>query len=95
MDERKKPSINFVNLHGHSTFSYFDGLGYPQDIYNYVYENGMDACAITDHGNMNCLSYQYTTAKRMEKEEKKKITNRVQGPEPSSRSTGRVSQIDQ
>jgi len=71
MDDRIKSSINFINLHGHSTFSYFDGLGYPQDIYDFVYQNGMDACAITDHGNMNCLSYQFAVSKKMEKEGRK------------------------
>jgi len=37
---------------------------------NYVHENGMNALAITDHGNMNAMVYQYLHAKKMNKEGK-------------------------
>jgi DNA polymerase-3 subunit alpha len=43
----------FVSLHNHSTFSAMDAIGYPDDIFKYCIENGLDAHAITDHGNMN------------------------------------------
>jgi DNA polymerase III subunit alpha len=62
--------IKFVNLHGHSTFSIFDGLGYPQEHMDFAYENGCDALALTDHGNMNGLSYQILHAKKMKEEGK-------------------------
>ena len=63
--------IKFVGLHAHSVFSIFDGLGYPQDHIDFAVENGMDALALTDHGNMNGLSYQVLHAKKLNKEGKK------------------------
>ena len=63
--------IKFVGLHAHSVFSVFDGLGYPQDHIDYAIENGMDALALTDHGNMNGLSYQILHSKKLQKEGKK------------------------
>jgi len=65
-----KPSIPFVGLHNHTTFSVFDAIGYPQDHMDYAHENGMNALAITDHGNMNGLVYQYLHAKKMNEEGK-------------------------
>ena len=62
--------IKFVGLHAHSVFSVFDGLGYPQDHIDFAIENGMDALALTDHGNANGLAYQVIHAKKMEKEGK-------------------------
>ena len=62
--------IPFVNLHGHSCFSVFDGLGYPDEHMDYAYENGCDALALTDHGNMNGLSHQVLHAKKMKAEGK-------------------------
>ena len=63
--------IPFVGLHAHSTAgSPFDAVGYPQDHMDYAYENGMDALALTDHGNMNGLAFQVLHAKKMEKEGK-------------------------
>ena len=64
--DRVKPSIPFVGLHAHSVAgSVFDGFGYPQEHMNYAYENGSSALALTDHGNMNGLSYQVLHAKKM------------------------------
>ena len=57
MTDRAQPSIPFVGLHSHSVFSIFDGMGFPQDHQNFAWENGMDALALTDHGNMSGLSY--------------------------------------
>ena len=62
--------IKFVGLHAHSVFSVFDGLGYPQDHIDYAIENGMDALALTDHGNMNGLSYQVLHSQKVQKEGK-------------------------
>jgi len=62
--------IKFVGLHAHSVFSVFDGLGYPQDHIDYAVENGMDALALTDHGNMNGLAYQVLHSKKLQKEGK-------------------------
>jgi len=71
MTSRKEQTIPFVNLHGHTTFSIFDGMGYPKDHMDFAYENGSDALAFTDHGNMNALSYQVLHAKKMRAEGKK------------------------
>lgn len=58
-------TIKFVNLHGHSTFSTFDGLGFPNQHIDFAIENGCDALALTDHGNMNGLSYQVLHTKKL------------------------------
>jgi DNA polymerase-3 subunit alpha len=64
--ERKKSTIPFVGLHAHSVVgSPFDGFGYPQEHMDYAWENGMSALALTDHGNMNGMSYQVLHAKGM------------------------------
>ena len=64
--ERTKSSIPFVGLHAHSVAgSVFDGFGYPQDHMDFAYQNGMSALALTDHGNMNGMSYQVLHAKKM------------------------------
>jgi DNA polymerase-3 subunit alpha len=67
----KKSSIPFVGLHAHSVAgSPFDALGYPQDHMDYAYENGGEALALTDHGNMNGMAYQVLHAKKMKEEGK-------------------------
>jgi len=60
----------FVNLHGHSCFSLFDGFGFPQEHMDFAYQNGSRALALTDHGSMNGLSYQLLRAKEMKAEGK-------------------------
>jgi len=59
--------IPFVGLHAHSAASVYDGLGYPQEHMEFAFENGSDALALTDHGNMNGLAYQVLHAKKMAK----------------------------
>lgn len=68
--ERIESKIKFVNLHGHSCFSVFDGLGYPNEHIDFAYQNGCDALALTDHGNMNGLSYQLLHSKKLKAEGK-------------------------
>ena len=64
--QREQPKIPFVGLHAHSVAgSVFDGFGYPQDHMDFAYKNGMQALALTDHGNMNGMSYQVLHAKKM------------------------------
>ena len=67
MELRKE---QFVNLHGHSCFSLFDGFGFPQEHMDFAYDNGSRALALTDHGSMNGLSYQLLRAKEMKAEGK-------------------------
>ncbi len=60
--------MKFVNLHAHSGVgSPFDGFGYPQEHMEFAYENGCEALALTDHGNMNGMAYQVLHAKKMKK----------------------------
>ena len=69
--KRTKSKIPFVGLHAHSVVgSPFDGFGYPQEHMSFAYENGCDALALTDHGNMNGTSYQVLQAKKMKDEGK-------------------------
>jgi DNA polymerase-3 subunit alpha len=64
--KRNNSSIPFVGLHAHSVAgSIFDALGYPQEHMDFAFENGMDALALTDHGNMNGLPHQVLHAKKM------------------------------
>lgn len=44
--------MSYVNLHCHSHYSLLDGLGSPKKIIDRVKELGMNAAALTDHGNM-------------------------------------------
>ena len=68
---REQPTIPFVGLHAHSVAgSIFDALGYPQQHMDFAFENGMDALALTDHGNANGLAYQVLHAKKMKSEGK-------------------------
>lgn len=46
-------------------------MGYPQEHMNFAYSNGLDAHALTDHGNANGISYQVLHAKKMKDEGKK------------------------
>ena len=67
----KKNNIPFAGLHAHSVAgSVFDGLGYPQEHMDFAFENGNDALALTDHGNMNGMAYQVLHAKKMLEEGK-------------------------
>ena len=35
--------IKFVNLHGHTTYSVFDGFGKPETFIDFIVSNGMNA----------------------------------------------------
>ena len=60
--------LKFVGLHAHSGVgSPFDGFGYPQEHMDFAYDNGCEALALTDHGNMNGFAYQVLHSKKMEK----------------------------
>ena len=64
--QRIESKIPFVGLHAHSVAgSPFDALGYPQEHMDFAYSNGMNALALTDHGNANGLAYQVLHAKSM------------------------------
>ena len=44
--------MNFTHLHVHTEYSLLDGAIRIKDLVKKVKENGMEAVAITDHGNM-------------------------------------------
>ena len=54
-----RPPERFVGLHAHSSFSTFDGLGYPKEHIDFILSErqGMDAWALTDHGNGSGLAH--------------------------------------
>ena len=62
------PPDRFVGFHGHTGFSVFDGLGYPSDHIDFVLKNGMDAWALTDHGNGSGLAHAYKHAEKVKKQ---------------------------
>jgi DNA polymerase-3 subunit alpha len=64
-------NIPFVGLHAHTGIgSIFDGLGKPEEHFDFAYSNGADAMAITEHGNLNSLPYAVAHIKKMRKEGK-------------------------
>jgi DNA polymerase-3 subunit alpha len=58
-------SLSYTSLHNHSTFSLYDGLGFPSDFFDYVLKNGGDSFALTEHGSMNSMGYAITAAKAL------------------------------
>lgn len=45
--------MKYVPLHVHSHFSLLDGLSQPKHIAERIVRSGLDACALTDHGNIS------------------------------------------
>ena len=63
---RTESKIKFVGLHAHSVAgSIFDAIGFPNAHMDFCYQNGGEALALTDHGNMNGLPYQVLHCKEM------------------------------
>ena len=54
----------FTHLHVHSHYSLLDGLSKIEELLDYTKELGMDAVAITDHGNMHNVIEFYKAAKK-------------------------------
>ena len=63
--ERINSNVKFINLHSHDGHSIFDAIGLPSEHYDFAYSNGMNAMAITNHGNLNSLPYQISAAQKM------------------------------
>ena len=55
--------MNFTHLHLHTEYSLLDGSNKISQLIDRVKELGMDACAITDHGNMYGVIKFYKEAK--------------------------------
>ncbi len=57
-------SAGFVHLHVHSDYSILDGAATVKQILDKCQEFGMDACALTDHGNLFGAVEFFSEAKR-------------------------------
>lgn len=57
----------FVGLHAHTGASAMDGLGSPQDHIAFCKENGLDAFAATEHGQMNSMANAYLYVEKLNK----------------------------
>jgi len=68
MSDRKKSSIPFFSMHMHSTYSIYDGIGYPDDFADFSYSNGLSGMAMTEHGSMNSFSHAFMKAKKMKEQ---------------------------
>ncbi len=55
---------DFVHLHLHTEYSFLDGATKVSDLFPRVKELGMDAVAITEHGNMESMINKYQAAKK-------------------------------
>ena len=66
----KKIPSKFVGLHNHSQFSLGDAIGTPYDHLKWCHSNGLDAHAITDHGNINMLSHALLAEQKLSKDGK-------------------------
>lgn len=75
------PPNRFAGLHSHDGFSVFDGLGYPSEHIDFVIseQQGMDALAITNHGNGNSLSHARSHVVKLQKSGRKfRVLNGVE-----------------
>ena len=64
-------NIKFVNLHSHTVAgSVYDAFGFADEHFDFCYNNGGDAMAITEHGNANSIPHAVLHAKKMLKEGK-------------------------
>ena len=48
---------DFIHLHLHTEYSLLDGAAKVDDLVDYLVKNNIDACAVTDHGNMFASLY--------------------------------------
>lgn len=48
---------DFVHLHLHTEYSLLDGAAKVDDLIEHLVKNNIDACAVTDHGNMYASLY--------------------------------------
>src|SRR5260221_398716 len=47
----------FVSIHNHTGFSPYDGLGMPNEAFEYCLQNGLTSHAITEHGQWNSYAH--------------------------------------
>jgi DNA polymerase-3 subunit alpha len=63
MKEEKRKHNHYIPLHGHSVYSFGDGVTKIEDIIARTKEIGADAVALTEHGNMSSFLKFYKAAK--------------------------------
>ena len=71
----------FAGLHNHTGFSPFDGLGYPNEHFEWAIENGLDSHAITEHGNMNSYAHAQLWVENWNKSNKERPFKYIPGVE--------------
>ena len=64
---------SFVHLHVHSYYSILDGMSSISGLVDHAVENGMNAIALTDHGNMFGIKEFYNYTKKKNGKVKDKI----------------------
>ena len=64
---------SFVHLHVHSYYSILDGMSSISGLVDHALENGMNAIALTDHGNMFGIKEFYNYTKKKNAKVKDKI----------------------
>ena len=62
--------MSFTHLHVHTQYSLLDGASKIKDLVSRVKELGMDAIAITDHGNVQAFPEALHKVQRMEQHPK-------------------------
>lgn len=60
MNENRK---TYIPLHGHTSYSFGDGITRIEDLINRVKAIGADSCAVTEHGNMSSFLKFYKASK--------------------------------
>jgi DNA polymerase-3 subunit alpha len=76
-----EPPKKFVSLHNHTGFSSYDGLGYPNEHFEWCLENGLDAHAITEHGHYNSYAHAQLWAEDWNKKNPKQPIKYIPGVE--------------
>lgn len=83
--EGKEKSVGrpnrFVSLHNHTGFSPYDGLDYPDAHFEFCMENGLDAHAITEHGQLNSYAHAQLWIEEWAKKNPKKSFKYIPGCE--------------
>ena len=55
---------NFIDLHAHSTFSIYDGMGTPEQMVKRAKQLGWKALSITEHGWIGSAPRFYTACRQ-------------------------------
>ena len=64
--ERRTGTVPYAELHCHSNFSFLDGASHPEELAEEAARLGLEALALTDHGNLYGAIEFYNQAKAKE-----------------------------